>query len=106
MAATTASLAEQAESIFTDLGYTVADDGGELRAERKWRVVRVTTVHEDIPDPPTAGPFRCFVTRPEDAERVRNHLYRLSPEYEWAVIGVEECGEYEVHRGDDVPLAV
>ena len=88
------SLAEQAESIFTDLGYAVSNDGTELLAERKWRVVRVTL---DEPESvPTAGTFRCFVTRSDDASTTCRRVATADPNYEWAVIGVEDDGGYEI----------
>ena len=39
MGAVITPLAEEARSIFTDLGYTVSGSGREFSAERKWRVV-------------------------------------------------------------------
>ncbi|WP_132059954.1 DUF7116 family protein [Halorussus amylolyticus] len=90
--------AEQARSIFTDLGYTVSrDDGDEFRAERKWRSVSVTAL-ADPADAPADGDMRCFVTWEEYAPELRRKLRHLDPEYEWAIIGVHECGDYEVTR--------
>ncbi|USZ68058.1 hypothetical protein NGM10_15155 [Halorussus salilacus] len=89
---------EQARSIFTDLGYAVSgDDGGEFRAERKWRSVRVTAM-ADSDETPDDGDMRCFVTWEEYASELRRRLRHLDPEYEWAIIGVRECGDYEVTR--------
>ena len=94
MGVVTTSLAEQAESIFADLGYAVSRRDTELLAERKWRVVHVTL---DAPDPiPTTGDFRCFVTRRDAAAVTRRRVERADPDYEWAVIGVDDDGEYEV----------
>jgi len=88
---------ERAKTIFDDLGYTVSGDGEEFRAERKWRVVRVTAVtgSDETPDD---GDLRCFVTWNEYASELRNRLRRNDPEYEWAIIGVRESGDYEVLR--------
>lgn len=100
MGAVTTPLVDEAEAIFADLGYDVTRDGTELRAERKWRVVRVTTA--DPEDAPETGNFRCFVTESERAEAVRDELARTQPGYDWAVIAVDD-GEYEVlHPTADV----
>jgi hypothetical protein len=88
---------EQARTIFADLGYTVSGDGDEFRAERKWRVVRVTAL-TDSETTPDDGELRCFVAWNEDASDLRKHLRRTDPEYEWAIIGVREGGDYEVLR--------
>ncbi|NHN59106.1 MULTISPECIES: hypothetical protein [Halorussus] len=88
---------DHAKSIFADLGYTVSGDGEEFRAERKWRVVRVTAV-ADSDDTPDDGELRCFVAWNEQASELRNRLRRTDPEYEWAIIGVEDGGDYEVLR--------
>lgn len=96
MGAVTTSLAERAESIFADLGYAVSEHDTELRAERKWRVVHVTLSE---PDPvPTTGDFRCFVTRADAAPETCRRVAMADPDYEWAVIGVDDDGEYEVFR--------
>ncbi|NHN48597.1 hypothetical protein G9464_13475 [Halostella sp. JP-L12] len=90
-------LDEQARSIFNDLGYTVTGDGEEFRAEREWKSVRVT-VTEDADETPDSGRLRCFVTYREQAPRLRDRLQRSEPEYEWAIICVEDDDEYEVVR--------
>ena len=97
MGAVTTSLATQAESIFDDLGYTVSRRDTELLAERKWRVVHVSLSYpETVPD---RGEFRCFVTRSEEATSTCRRVSMADPDYEWAVIGVDDDGEYEVvHR--------
>ncbi|QGA82930.1 hypothetical protein [Halomicrobium sp. LC1Hm] len=96
MAAVTTSLADQASSIFADLGYSVSRTDGELRAERKWRVVRVTcSAPSTIP---TDGRHRCFVTEMEDAVTTYRRLSVESPSYDWAVLGVDDDGEYAVYR--------
>lgn len=95
MGTVTSSLGQQAQSIFRELGYSVSRDGGEFRATRKWRVVQVTPMPEPR-DPPTAGTLRCFVTWAEHAPAVEREVTRTDPDYEWAIIGVEGEGEYEV----------
>jgi len=97
MSAVTTPLIDRAESIFADLGYAVTVDGGELRAERKWRTVRVTPVAEPTAIP-ESGDYRCFVTPAERVDRLERELHRQGPDYEWAIIGVS--GEqYEVAQG-------
>jgi len=86
---------EQARTIFTDLGYSVCGDGTEFLAERKWRAVRVTAL-TDAREAPDDGDLRCFVTWDEDAPDLRRELRGADLDYEWAVIGVRECGDYEV----------
>ena len=96
MGTVTTSLSEEAERIFTDLGYEVTADGSELRAERKWRVVQVTT---DAPGTvEDTGTLRCFVARDDDASDVREDLLTRKPDYDWAVIGVDESGDYRVYH--------
>ena len=94
MGAVTTSLAAQAESIFADLGYSVSKRETELLAERKWRVVHVTLSFPD--SVPSDGDFRCFVTRSEEATSACRRVAMEDPDYEWAVIGVDDDGEYEV----------
>jgi hypothetical protein len=103
MATVSTPLANEAETIFTDLGYAVETEGAELRAERKWRVVQVTPIDEAT-DPPRSGDLRCFVTWDDRAATVRRHLSRTDPDYEWAVIGIDEEGDYEVFRTPTEPL--
>lgn len=98
MGAVSTRLIDEARSIFTDLGYDVSTDGEELRAERKWRVVHVTTA--DPADAPSTGHLRCFVAEDERAQRVRDQLLDAAPDYDWAVIGVEDEGEYRVLHPD------
>lgn len=95
MGTVTTHLASQARSIFDDLGYTVSDEGGEIRAERKWRVVQVTPMPEPT-DAPTSGEFRCFVTRAGNCTDLKQRLARQNVCYEWAIISVEDDGSYEV----------
>jgi hypothetical protein len=98
MGTVTTSLQREARSIFDDLGYTVSAESGELRAERKWRTVRVTPV-EDRTDLPTAGEYRCFVTWTEDVGDLEATLEAAQPAYEWAIIGVERDGDHAVVNG-------
>lgn len=96
MGAVTTSLTEHASSIFADLGYTVSRTETELRAERKWRVVHVTcSTPGEIP---TDGGHRCFVTEHADATATYRRVAMADPAYDWAVIGVEDDGTYEVYR--------
>jgi len=90
-------LEREAESIFTELGYTVSGDGSEIRAERKWRVVQVTPMPEPE-TPPTSGEMRCFVTYEDRLQQVERTLTREDPDYEWAIIGVGEGSDYVVSR--------
>lgn len=96
MATVTTPLAEQAESIFQELGYTVSTDDCGLRAERKWRVVHVT-LGED-PAAKVDGELQCFVTWDEHAEEVHDRLTERNPDYDWAVIGVDDDGSYDCYR--------
>lgn len=95
MGTVTTSLRQEAESIFADLGYNVSGNGGEIYAQRKWRTVRVTPMSEPQ-DIPTSGDLRCFVTWEDRAGDFEQHLTREDPDYEWAIIGVREGGEYTV----------
>jgi hypothetical protein len=95
MGTVTTHLASQARSIFDDLGYTVSEDGGEIRAERKWRVVQVTPMPEPT-DAPASGEFRCFVTRSGQCNDLKRRLDSQNVCYEWAIISVEDDGSYEV----------
>ncbi|WP_276261013.1 DUF7116 family protein [Haloglomus litoreum] len=86
-------LLDEARSIFSDLGYEVEKEGEELRAERKWRTVYVTTA--DPSDAPTHGRLRCFVAEEDRATTVRDRLVSLAPDYDWAVVAVD-AGEYRI----------
>ena len=94
------TLFERARTVFTDLGYEITPEGGELRAERKWRTVYVTT--QDPADAATHGRLRCFVATEDRAPSVRDDLLERAPDYDWAVIGVEEEeeGDYTVLHPD------
>ncbi len=88
-------LRQQARTIFSDLGYSVSTEEGELRATRKWRVVEVTPMAEPR-DPPSSGQLRCFVTWAETVPALERRLERADPDYEWAIIGIDGDGDYEV----------
>ena len=90
-------LRQEAESIFTDLGYAVTNAGNEILAERKWRVVQVTPMDEPN-EPPTSGELRCFVTWEDSVDELERQLTRVSPDYEWAIIGVRDSNDYVVSR--------
>lgn len=95
MGTVSSSLRREAKSIFSDLGYDVSSDGTGFRATRKWRVVEVTPMPEPC-EPPTAGELRCFVTWAESVSAVERRLQRADPDYEWAIIGVADEGDYDV----------
>jgi len=102
MRAVTKPLDEQARSIFAELGYDVETRNTELVAERKWRVVHVTTTAaDDGDDTPESGEYRCFVAWREDVDAVARRLRQQDPDYEWAVLGLHEDGDYEVTHGPD-----
>jgi len=87
MGVASTSLEREAESIFSDLGYTVTADGGTLRAQRKWRVVELTPMAEPD-DPPESGGLRCFVTWKDHVSTLERRLTGADLDYEWAIIGV------------------
>ena len=92
---------EQARSIFTDLGYSLAGDGAEFSATRDWKEIRVSAVTDDV-ETGGGSNYRCFVTWAANANALETRLRRLDPPYEWAVIGVQEDGDYEVARAPPV----
>ncbi|PSP27455.1 hypothetical protein BRC65_05690 [Halobacteriales archaeon QH_2_65_14] len=92
------TLMQEAESIFTDLGYAVSTAGGEMRAERKWRVVQVTPMAEPDDPPASSGQLRCFVTWAERVGALERRLTRADPDYDWAIIGIRDDEEYVVSR--------
>lgn len=96
MATVNKPLASEARSIFAGLGYTVTDRDGEFTAERGWKAVRVTPMPEPT-RPPMSGSLRCFVTYRHNARDVRRRIRRADPEYDWAIITVED-DDYEVVR--------
>lgn len=90
-------LVEQARSIFSELGYTISGDGSEFRAEREWKVVRVSAV-SNLEDAPDTGSLRCFVTYRDGVESLERRLARMKPDYEWAIISIGDDDEYDVVR--------
>ena len=100
MGAVSTSLIEEARTVFTELGYDVTEGEEELRAERKWRTVYVTAA--DPSEANTHGRLRCFVARPERAPTVRDRLLELEPDYDWAVITIEEEESSVLHPSADV----
>lgn len=97
MGTVTTSLQDRAKTIFSELGYDVSTNGGELLAERKWRMVQVTPMAEPE-NPPSSGRLRCFVTWAEHVRAVERAVRQADPEYEWALIGVSDGGDYSVAR--------
>jgi hypothetical protein len=96
-------LAKRARSIFEDLGYDVEGAGArpEFRARRAWKSVTVTAVAAGGEGaPPNSGELRCFVTD-GDPDALRRRLRRREPEYEYAIISVED-DDYEVVRAPPV----
>ncbi len=97
----------EARDVFRRLGYTVPDSGAEFVAERKWRRVLVTPMCADDaaePEPVLADggktpQLRCFVAWRDTAESLRSHLTEIKPPYDWAVIGVDADGEFDVMQG-------
>ncbi|AGN02310.1 hypothetical protein L593_11835 [Salinarchaeum sp. Harcht-Bsk1] len=99
MESVTASLATRARSIFDDLGYTVVGEGSEFRAERDWKVVRVTATDGEA-NPDDEG-LHCYVTPSEQVGTLRRRLAGGDSE-EWAIIAID--GEdYEVVRAPPGP---
>jgi len=106
MAPVTMPPVEEARSIFQRLGYSVSGHGTEMRAERKWRTVHVTAVASEdevesrrvVADGGREGghDLRCFVTWKEYTGALANRLRTAETPFEWAIIGVEDGGGYEV----------
>lgn len=89
--------------MFERLGYAVSGDGPEFVAERKWRSVRVRTLCPEGAERTDALPeedadMQCLVTWKEDAGKLRDRLVERAPDGEWAIIGVDDDGNHEVHR--------
>jgi hypothetical protein len=101
MGSVTTQLESRAASIFTDLGYTVSRNGAGLRAERKWRVVEITPIDDPV-DPPRDGGLRCFVTWSDRVSELERTLDGSDLDCEWALIGVDDSGNYEVVRAPSV----
>lgn len=96
-------LATRARTVFDELGYTVVGEGPEFRAEREWKVVRVTATDDD-PEPPAGDGLYCYVTPSDRVRSLRRHLDSSDLEGEWAVIGVDG-DEFEVERAPPGPPA-
>lgn len=88
---------EQARSIFADLGYEIAGDGTTFSATRAWKEIRVSAVAE-TPETDASTGYRCFVTWADQVDEVGMHLEEGDLAGEWALIGVDRDGEYEVAR--------
>ncbi|MFB6155029.1 MAG: hypothetical protein ABEJ22_03975 [Haloferacaceae archaeon] len=98
---------EEAKTVFSRLGYDVSGNGTELRAERKWRTVRVVALDGSFPDEPNVladggveaeGGLRCFVTWSDYATDLLSTLERQNLSFDWALVGVDEDGDYDVVR--------
>jgi hypothetical protein len=97
---------EEAKTVFSRLGYDVSEDGTELRAERKWRTVRVVAVDGTSTNGSNAiadggvesDGLHCYVTWTEYTSDLLSRLERQNPTYDWAVIGVDGSGDYDVVR--------
>lgn len=100
MGAVSTSLIEEARTVFRELGYEITEEGDELRAERKWRTVYVTAA--DPTEAATYGRLRCFVARPDRAADVRERLLDLEPDYDWAVVVIDEDDTHVLHPSADV----
>ena len=101
MGAVSKPLVEEARAVFRGLGYELTAEGEELRAERKWRTVYVTTA--DPAEANTHGRLRCFVARADRAPEIQDRLLEIEPDYDWAVVSIDEEGEYRVlHPSADV----
>lgn len=103
MAIVTMPPTEEARTVFRRLGYVVPDDGPQFVAERKWRRVQVTPLCADDASEPERGlfdetdaAFRCFVTWKECTSDLLEFLRRRPPAYEYAVIGVDDSGDFDV----------
>lgn len=101
MGTVSTQLVSRARTMFDDLGYAVSDDGRELRAERKWRVVHVTPMPEPE-EAPTAGDYRCFVTWDDRVGDLRKRLAGQDLDYEWAIVGVTDDGGYAVREATTI----
>lgn len=92
---------EEAKRVFSRLGYAVEESGdGDLRAERKWRTVRVTALGSNVGDAldDAEESLRCFVAWRDHAGDALDHLERADLSAEWALIGVAEDGAFDIVR--------
>jgi len=88
--------------VFERLGYAVSGDGSEFVAERKWRSVRVRSLSPgadggDLLPDADAG-LHCLVTWMEHVDELREQLLDRQPAGDWAIIGVDDDGNHEVHQ--------
>lgn len=94
-------LASRARAIFHDLGYTVVGDGGQFRAEREWKVVRVTAT-DSVPDVASGEDLHCVVAPSDRVREIRRRLAGADLDCEWAIISVDGDG-YDVERAPPGP---
>lgn len=99
MASASPSLTTRARSIFDDLGYTLVGEGAEFRAERDWKVVRVTAT--DGTAEPDCDGLHCYVTSSDRVGTLRQQLDGSDAD-EWAIIAIDG-EEYEVVRAPPGP---
>jgi len=97
---TTENLHERAKTIFRGLGYDVTDAPGEFRAERDWKTVYVNPTR-DVPETPTGGDLRCFVTPEDTADSLRAKLLEDKPDYDWAILSVTDAADPAAAAGTD-----
>ena len=88
--------------MFERLGYAVSGNGPEFVAERKWRSVRVRTLCAEDAKRADALPaddtgMQCLVTWMDCVDELRERM-RDAPDGEWAIIGVDDEGNHEVHQ--------
>jgi hypothetical protein len=98
---TTENLHERAKTIFRGLGYEVTDDAGEFLAERDWKTVYVQPTRR-VPETPTGGDLRCFVTPEDTADTLRDQLLTDKPDYDWAIVSVTDDPTAGTDGGYDV----
>lgn len=91
---------EEARSIFDDLGYDVSGQGNRFQAARGWKEVDVYAVTDEV-ETVDGDRMRCYVTWEARAPDLRHALAQSDPEFEWAVIGVRDDGDYEVARAPE-----
>lgn len=93
-----APLEGHARLVFERLGYSVTYEGGALEARRDGKVVRVVAVEDgSLPRIDTDVDKYCLATHAEEAPSLkRTAESRLPSDADWAVIGLEEDGDYFV----------
>ena len=97
MGSVSTPLSEEARSIFAELGYSISERGAEFDAVRDWKEVVVTPVEGGVETPDDDG-LHCYVTWKEEVGDLQQSLALSDPAGEWALIGVDEDGTYEVAR--------